>query len=600
MTDQEYLPVQAPDTLMVSNASAALPIDDAYIADRAWSGVTGPDPLLGDSSHSGTEDWLAFDNMQSLWTQWPFAQSDELDASGSSSVRITSPKPSTDLRHSWFTHLNDTSNQSNTASPLPRSRQVDDEYRQSLQQKLHIQLGEHLLPSAEYLNICFKAYFKKFNPVFPVIHGPTFCPSRHNAILMLSICSIGSLLTGHPLALNRGLNLAERLHKAILNNWTSIMRRRDDEALSLVQAALLGQTFCLVAGQAEHIAQFDAFHGTVVSWARRLNTFQAHHKNNDNIGNDEASWKKWARVEEEVRLGLALRIHDAEISSILYHGPSLSSNYAVAGASSDQLFQATSLRDWLTLRPQFQVLALRTPPDLRQSPGRYWSPAPFPPPGHSFDHYASLEDTLCCILQARSDDSLGEDTVNNISSHLDQIYETLSNLHNGGPLRSANILLWHYLHIVLHSDMDLLEEAIGRNGLEINDNQIVNIQRWITSEAAQRAVVHASLIRDWMDGIHERGFSHEPAIHVPRIVFAAAVVLFCYHKYHQSSTYLLITSREFEKFSISPVTVLDQVKKCTTSEILCSLADALPRTGHWPVSRTLAGILDLLILSEAG
>lgn len=59
-------------------------------------------------------------------------------------------------------------------------------------------------------------YFTKFNPIFPVVHAPTFCPSPKRSLLLLSICSVGSLFLGSSFAAAQGVKIFERLNKAIL------------------------------------------------------------------------------------------------------------------------------------------------------------------------------------------------------------------------------------------------------------------------------------------------------------------------------------------------------------------------------------------------
>lgn len=59
-------------------------------------------------------------------------------------------------------------------------------------------------------------YFTKFDPIFPVVHGPTFRPSTRRSLLLLSICSVGSLFLGSPYATSQGIKIFESLNKAIL------------------------------------------------------------------------------------------------------------------------------------------------------------------------------------------------------------------------------------------------------------------------------------------------------------------------------------------------------------------------------------------------
>ncbi|KAH7070244.1 hypothetical protein FB567DRAFT_584640 [Paraphoma chrysanthemicola] len=140
---------------------------------------------------------------------------------------------------------------------------VDESYRDNLSHRLHPRMSNISLPSADFLNLCIKLYFDRFNPVFPIIHGPTFRPSSENVLLLLSICSIGA-----------PLKIFQILNKAILASWENYIRREGREALSLAQAAIIGQTFGMLSGQPQDLIMTESFHGTVIAWARQAGLFK--------------------------------------------------------------------------------------------------------------------------------------------------------------------------------------------------------------------------------------------------------------------------------------------------------------------------------------
>jgi hypothetical protein len=59
-------------------------------------------------------------------------------------------------------------------------------------------------------------YFARFSPLFPILHSPTFRPTAENALLLLSIASVGCLFLGSPAAVSRGKKIWARVNKAIL------------------------------------------------------------------------------------------------------------------------------------------------------------------------------------------------------------------------------------------------------------------------------------------------------------------------------------------------------------------------------------------------
>lgn len=115
-------------------------------------------------------------------------------------------------------------------------------------------------------------YFTRFHPIFPVLHAPTFRPSAKRSLLLLSICSIGSLFLGSAHAASQGLKIFETLNKAILSSvrchfcyiplsncvsndpqWEKYIMNGGSEAIAMVQAALLGQTFGLLSRVRHHL-----------------------------------------------------------------------------------------------------------------------------------------------------------------------------------------------------------------------------------------------------------------------------------------------------------------------------------------------------------
>jgi hypothetical protein len=114
--------------------------------------------------------------------------------------------------------------------------EVDEPYRASLSNHLLPSISDNALPSADFLvrislpraftrtmfelthvqNLCIKLYFAKFHPMLPIIHASSFKPSSETALLVLSICSLGSLFVGSDRASVYGMTIFTKLNKAIL------------------------------------------------------------------------------------------------------------------------------------------------------------------------------------------------------------------------------------------------------------------------------------------------------------------------------------------------------------------------------------------------
>ena len=226
-------------------------------------------------------------------------------------------RPISDIvKKSWFSQTEDMEDEEDNykatatgqTTPAMGANQydVDDNFRTRVSLKLKPRTNDDPLPSNNFLNLSVQMYFTKFNTVFPVIHGQTFRPTPKNSLLLLSICSVGSLLIGSKGAAAQGVRIFERLNKAILASWETTVLSDPSEASSMIQAALIGQTFGLLSGDAKHLAIVEAFHGTVVAWARRCNMFR--YRSDippvDGLTAVELdhAWKAWARSEETVRL----------------------------------------------------------------------------------------------------------------------------------------------------------------------------------------------------------------------------------------------------------------------------------------------------------
>jgi hypothetical protein len=88
---------------------------------------------------------------------------------------------------------------------------------------LHLEEGEEtaaidrrFIPSMAFLDTCVHLYFRDFHPSFPILHKATF--SRHTAtpLLLLSICSIGSMFVGTQAAREKCLWIYAKLHYVIV------------------------------------------------------------------------------------------------------------------------------------------------------------------------------------------------------------------------------------------------------------------------------------------------------------------------------------------------------------------------------------------------
>lgn len=64
--------------------------------------------------------------------------------------------------------------------------------------------------------LCLQMFLTRFNPILPVIHLPTFRLSSNQPLLLMAMCTLGTLFLGSPLAKSMGKKMLDQLHKASL------------------------------------------------------------------------------------------------------------------------------------------------------------------------------------------------------------------------------------------------------------------------------------------------------------------------------------------------------------------------------------------------
>ena len=570
-----------------------------------WQSDFSQGLLLDGDNNIGLDAWLTTENLDGFLHNWDFAIDNPQLVSATDEPEYSNSKPAADLQEFWYTHLeNNEPAVSGYVTPVPRQKEVDDNYRQTLHRRLQIRSHDQTLPSADFLNLCIRSYFKTFHPLFPIVHAPTFRPTKTNSVLLLSICSIGSLLTGHPNAVQRGIQLFERLNKAILDHWEQLMRGGPEVMLATTQAALLGQTFGLLSGQSKHLALVDAFHGTVISWARRAKLFQTEHSPPFDQQDLDSRWRSWVRAEEKIRVALGLRIHDAELANLLHHETLLPSVSRVSHAGSDALFFASSPQEWLSLYKGITAQPA-TPSsdgfssfDLAEALCQRLISIP---EDCLFTLYAALEDISSAIVEARVNDSLNERFTDKVEQCLLLFYRRHLHESTFEPLRVGGRVLWHYLFILLHADLNLLERSIGRDGAHLEPPELARIDQWASSSSAKRCVAHAILIHKSLEHFP---LTSEPAIHIPRIMFASAVCLLCHSKYDSGGNIVTLKASELQLLRVDADTLVKDAKGALSTDVgigpLCGLADLLQRIGHWNISRMFASILGIVLEAECG
>ncbi|KAJ6020317.1 hypothetical protein N7499_003601 [Penicillium canescens] len=512
-------------------------------------------------------------------------------------------QPADHVRQKWFSRLtveegawNLQSAFTNRGSSLGQGIVAADEnYRAGLSQRLQPRMHYENLPPSDQLNLFANLFFRRFNSLLPIVHLPSFRPTPENSLLFISICSVGSLFVGSASAVAQGVRLFERLNKAILASWEAILSNSPSDALSMVQAAVLGQTFAILSGRPKSLVLADVLHGTAMAWARESAKtalpVPCDLQNLDPTRVDlNGQWSRWIDHEQRGRVEIAFNIHDAELASLLHHEPLRKHRFSqYPRVASDALFTASTASRWAELykKTPTQYLSLAIPEDPLQTAVAH----------SKFSAYGVLESINAHAIESRRSNVFDEHESRRLSSMLMRWWRIYT---NHFPVDSEDDpfslpVLWHSVFIGIYADIDLLEQAIGRDGQEVASSSASLIRSWASSLDASRCLVHALLIQQNLERMR---VSSEPSIHVPRALFSAALAWFCFTRVGGRHA---IDTNAFDAPEIQLVGSFAghhnhqgrDLSDATFANVshLHRVIDLLNRFNRWGISQTFASVL---------
>ncbi|PWY88919.1 hypothetical protein BO70DRAFT_359232 [Aspergillus heteromorphus CBS 117.55] len=515
--------------------------------------------------------------------------------------------PSADtVRKKWFTCL---SPPDQTGSVYPsgisgdyflQGRDADDSYRAGLSQRLKPRMQDEALPSVEQLNLFAKLFFSRFHSLFPVIHAPTFRPVAENSLLFLSICSIGSLFVGSSHAVAQGLRIFERLNKAVLASWENILAHSRSDALSMVQTAILGQTYGMLSGRPRDLILADVLHGAALGWTRESNKYCGPNHtepiNPDLDGHElDEQWHRWVEVEQRRRVEIALNIHDAELARLMHHEPIRKHRFAqYPRLGSEAMFMAPTAARWADLYRQSLYGGSDLNIDIH-----------FHKAGHNsrFAVYSVLESISAYVIEARLSEGLDEGRSEELSGLLMHWWIEYGPHFKDEEDAFGLPVLWHSIYMSLYADMDLLERAVGRDGHASAIDSRDAVRTWTGSLNASKCLVHALLIQRHLERMR---ISSEPAIHVPGALYSAALAWLCFTRIGSQRS---VDLRAFDAPEIrllgSEAALQEAQGQAFGDSVFADvnhlhrLIDLLHRFGRWAISKTFATVL-CAALEEAG
>ncbi|KAE8143801.1 fungal-specific transcription factor domain-containing protein [Aspergillus pseudotamarii] len=535
------------------------------------------------------------------------------DGSVPSDPNLNFPHGPTLVQKKWHTFSEATIPSGDTTPECPRinntiNTRADDRYRQKLVESLQQRVQPGILPSTKFLDLCLQAYFTHFQTIFPLIHAPTFQPSKGNAVLLLSMCTIGSLFLGSSKALTHGISMFERLNKAILASWDTYMQATGSASIQALQASLIGQTFGLLLGRPKDLDCTEAFHGCIVAWARKLKLF---HSDETPIGHMEtleddsealnATWKSWARLEEKKRITLAIHIHDAELAKLHHHEPMLRhAPEKLVQISAPELFAAPNSKSW-------KALFTRTQPptrDISLSPESGSFPC-LRTLENDFQSYATLDSIGALAYEDRDFEPSWHATMQKCQGLLIDWYQkyVTSSEVSHKPDHFCLIILWHSIFMHLYTRFDDLECACGRDGEGPAQKQRAYATSWAASENAARTLLHAILIQQHFQLLP---VGAEPAIHVPMALYYCGIAWTSFTRFGSKLNERSVDTTELFNFPEMRSVGISQTKlfQDSTSSVqwgnpesapFFRIIDLLGKISHWKVSGSFVTTLLSLV-----
>lgn len=237
------------------------------------------------------------------------------------------------------------------------------------------------------------------------------------------------------------------------------------------------------------------------------------------------------------------------------------------------------------------------PPDTIVNQATLLSSAP---PRSDFHTYLELEGLAASVIEAKNtNDPTARGSFEDI---LVTFHKSHISPERGLKMNSYCLsALWHSIFFSLYADINRLELAIGKEGFCEAQNHVEHVRSWASSPDGQYCALHAALI---LRELEKENIGTEPPMHIPRIVFRAALIWFCYTCFGTDSTdpRQTMKSSALQRIGINCQRLLFEVNgfkllRPTTSEssTFSGLVDILPRAGHWGISQLMWSILKLLL-----
>lgn len=370
-------------------------------------------------------------------------------------------------------------------------------------------------PSTEMLDMSIDFYFRRFHPVLPFLHHATFDAKTTPSSVLLPMCLIG-LSTLNPTGAESFIrqHLGKLIRFCRLNlTYKGLGKGGAQQLLTSLTSSLLVLFLGLSCERLvdEYQAHMLAIQTLFIADRHGMFTAQDGEPVTDEMfrtqANPDEQWKAWARVESVKRLVICLisidsaytrmldlaanigidrmevvlpcdsALFDAPCASVFFQrveaGAPMLGDHVDLGVATKRAKKALSTRlDSLGLRTLLDVLALREAAYHH----RLLSKTPSALRNHSFIPAATYAQNEQAASIARELVSAGH--VNGALLYQD----------------ASTAILWNHLCMLLCADIDRVQTACGRMGLEAALQAQSDLASWSQTPSARRAILHSAQI----------------------------------------------------------------------------------------------------------
>ncbi|GAB7352664.1 hypothetical protein MBLNU459_g3028t1 [Dothideomycetes sp. NU459] len=404
-------------------------------------------------------------------------------------------------------------------------------------------------PPPEVLDISLDVYFRRFHPIAPFVHVPTFSAGSAPLPLLYAMCILGL----SALKPSRGGNFIKHAFMILLRRATSdlaadaVTASPPSKRLAIFATGFLTLSIASLSGDMDQISQGQVLHTMLLSTSQRLGLFAATDINVETILPEsmdlDQRWKAWARIESAKRLTVSLLTTDWWYSAYFSVSPTVRpEEIQICLPCDNLLFKAQSADQWLQLIQSGRRIVLpMVLPRTFNLKGALDSIICLSPALDAPGQFSLLSVIKLCLCDATHRHFLPSDHWDRHDHlipwkcfkddlrgrSLVPVTLSLSPCVTASPKTTDlnSLVLWHNICMTLNANIQIFELAAGRRGAGRAGKALADVVDWSQTPAARRACIHAAQVFKLLAG---RKVSESITLNALTALFHAALVLGLY------------------------------------------------------------------------